>query len=450
MNINPLGLSILTGVILAVAFGSRRWALLATIAGALYLSQAERLTVQGITLFAYRFVELAAFLRVMIRSEYTLAKSNRVDRAVLWLYIYVTVVFLIRSKVGQAYAIGAAVDAFLCYFAFRGLIGGVDDFKWFLRAFLLLLVPYAALAVSEGLTGRNLFTALEGFDGIQWLREGRLRCQGSFRHPSLLGTLGASFIPLYVGLACRRTGRKAALIGIPACLAIVWAANSGAPVSCVIVGVAGWLLWGFRTRMRWLRRGTVAIVVVLAVVMKAPVWYLLAHVSDMTGGDGWHRSFLIDVAFRNIGKWWLAGMPILDTVHWFPYDVVSTGGADITNEFLSFGIQGGLVAILLFLRLLTVAYKNLGVALAESAEEADGVKFLLWGLGVMLAVHISNWVGITYFDQFYAIWFMQLAALVSLTEEVRARAAEMATDDSAPLAVCDEDPAVAEKAIATG
>jgi hypothetical protein len=68
----------------------------------------------------------------------------------------------------------------------------------------------------------------------------------------------------------------------------------------------------------------------------------------------------------------------------------------------------------------------------------------------MLAVHISNWVGITYFDQFYAIWFMQLAAIVSLTEEVRARAAEMATDDSVPLEVCDEDPDVAEKAIATG
>ena len=34
----------------------------------------------------------------------------------------------------------------------------------------------------------------------------------------------------------------------------------------------------------------------------------------------------------------------------------------------------------------------------------------------MLVVHIVNWFGITYWDQSYVIWFMQLAAVTGLSE----------------------------------
>ena len=33
----------------------------------------------------------------------------------------------------------------------------------------------------------------------------------------------------------------------------------------------------------------------------------------------------------------------------------------------------------------------------------------------MLTVHIANWFGITYFDQFYVVWFVQLAAISSVS-----------------------------------
>ena len=42
---------------------------------------------------------------------------------------------------------------------------------------------------------------------------------------------------------------------------------------------------------------------------------------------------------------------------------------------------------------------------------------MLWGLGVVLALHIMNWLGITYFDQTYLLWFMQLAMVSNLTDE---------------------------------
>ena len=53
----------------------------------------------------------------------------------------------------------------------------------------------------------------------------------------------------------------------------------------------------------------VAVVVIGQLVMKAPVWaILIARVSDLVGGGGWHRAFIIDVCIKNFGTWWLIGL----------------------------------------------------------------------------------------------------------------------------------------------
>jgi hypothetical protein len=36
----------------------------------------------------------------------------------------------------------------------------------------------------------------------------------------------------------------------------------------------------------------------------------------------------------------------------------------------------------------------------------------------MLTVHCVTWLGITYFDQTYVVWYFQLAVIVNLTETV--------------------------------
>lgn len=38
-------------------------------------------------------------------------------------------------------------------------------------------------------------------------------------------------------------------------------------------------------------------------------------------------------------------------------------------------------------------------------------------MGVMLAAHVTNWFGISYWDQTYVLWFMQLAAITNLSEQ---------------------------------
>lgn len=416
---NALGGSMLAVIVLVVLIAPRRWAVLAVMAGVIYVTEAQQLQIFGFNFFSMRFVELAAFIRVMLRREFTFRHLNGIDKALLLFLGYATVVFVLRSHQDIANQIGVALDALLCYFSFRGLIKSFEEFRAFLKSFAILLIPFVILVVKEALTGANPFAILGAAPTS--FREGRIRAIGSFGHPSLLGTLGGSFLPLYIGLAFSKSDRIRAILGIGLCLAIVWASNSGGPAACVMVGIAGWACWFFRRKMRLIRRAIAVLLILLALVMKAPIWYLPARVSSVTGGDGWHRSYLMDVTFQHFREWWFAGMAVEKTKDWFPYFVAIYGGADITNEYLAYALASGLVAMVLFILLLTLAFKKLGAALSAVRQQgADSGRSepMLWALGVMLAVHVSNWIGITYFDQTYVIWYLHLALISTLSAAV--------------------------------
>jgi hypothetical protein len=55
-------------------------------------------------------------------------------------------------------------------------------------------------------------------------------------------------------------------------------------------------------------------------------------------------------------------------------------------------------------------------AVRAASSQTEEAEFLLWGLGCMLAAHIVNQFGITYFDQTYVLWFAQLAAISTLSD----------------------------------
>jgi hypothetical protein len=414
---NPIGATILVGLGAVILLAPRRWALLALMAGVLCLTEQQAIEILDINLTALRFLEAAGLARVFWRNEFPVEGLNRLDRGVLLAYGYSTVVFLVRSDTGHAQMLGWMVDSTFCYFIFRAWIKRVDDLVWFLRAFAVLLVPYVALLGIEMYARENPFSLLGAKTWSSELRAGRIRCMGSFKHPALLGTLGAALLPLYIALALTHRNLARAVAGSGLCMAIVLLANSGGPVAAAAIGVVGWLLWVARTRMFIVRRIICAMLVMLALAMEAPVWYLPARISALTGGGGWHRSYLMDVAFGEFNKWWLAGMDAAETVHWFPYLVEATGAADITNAYLDYGLKSGLLTVVLFVLLLVRAYQTIGQALRGGRKSAmrRGGEYFLWGTGCALAVHIANWFAITYFDQIYVVWCLQLAAVSSLS-----------------------------------
>jgi len=440
----PLGaLIILSTVIVVLAAGSRRIACIALVGGAMFVTQGQGVNVAGFSFFSTRIFEVAAVCRIAGRGEFSIGRMTLVDKLMLVLYGYSAVVFCLRTSEGVVNHVAVCMDCVLAYGIFRCLVRGFEDLRWLLRAMPFLLVPYALMVLVERHSGVSLWNGMGGLEtAAGWTRGDRLRCQGSFRHPSLLGSLGASMFPLYVAMFWTRDDRKRMWLGIAASVALVWASNSGGPASFAGIGLVGWLMWRIRSKMRFVRRGLVALFIALAVTMKAPVWYVLERVSDVTGGDGWHRSELIDLAIQNLGHWWLWGLNLSSTADWFPY-MLASGEADICDQFVMLGLNAGIVCVVLFVVLLVVLFKQVGRALAEVREHPQRhppyAEYFVWGLGVMLAGHIFNWFGITYFDQMNFIWSLQLAAIVSVCAEVRSR--EGAADpEEIPEAVGIPDP----------
>lgn len=415
---NAIGLGILSFLLGLVLFAPRRWALVGMFGGIIYLTRGQSIDVFTLSLYPMRVLTLAGFLRVLVRGEWSPSMLNDIDKALLLAYGYRTAVYILNSNGSAIYATGWIVDVTVTYFAFRGLIASFDDLAWFLRVLAMLLVPYVAILYVEFSTSENLFAIVGGQTEHDY-RGGLPRCFGSFMHNILLGTFGASFLPLFFAVTLISKSRRWGILGMSLCFAIVFFSNSGGALTCAALAMIGWLFWFLRRKMLAVRISIVAVLILLAAVIKAPIWYLPAKLSAITGGGGWHRSYLMDIAFRELDKWWLAGMSILETKHWFPYLVVS-GGADMTNYYLDFGVAAGIVAIGLFCFLLVLAYSRLGRALRvmrSSRPVPRHEELLLWGLGVVLTIHVVNWFSVTYFDQVYAVFLMQLAALSTLSHQ---------------------------------
>jgi hypothetical protein len=413
---NAIGWATLSLLLTLVLFAPSRWALVGVFGGVLYMTIGQLIDIAGFHIFPSRVLTLAAFVRVLMRGEWSIAKINGIDKILIFTFFYQAAVFILNGNGNPINMIGQFVDASLAYIAGRGLLRTFEDLEWFLRGLVFMLFPYILFLYMESLTGSNPYAAIGGIAHHD-IRDGRVRCVGSFVHASILGTFGGSFLPLFIALSLQRAKRVIGILGMMLCLAIVFFSNSGGPATCAILAMVGWLFWFLRSKMSGVRTSIFGMLVVLAFTMKAPLWYLPAKLSAITGGDGWHRSFLMDVAFRNIDRWWLAGMSVLETKDWFPYTVI-TGGADIINYYLGFGIAAGILATGLFCYLLVRAFSCLGKALTAVRVQVPShtdKEIMLWALGVMLTIHVVNWFGLVYFDQYSAVFFIQLAVISTLS-----------------------------------
>jgi hypothetical protein len=414
--------SILLALLVLVAFAPRRWAFFAMLAATLVLTQGHSVDLAGLNLYPVRFLEAIALARVIVRGELTWATLTRVDFLLVSVYNYAALVWILRSPEFKAEQFASAVDPTLCYLALRGLITKIEDLRWALNALVVLLIPYTCLVALERLTGQSSFLRVGAASELLF-RDGQARAQGSFRHAILLGSVAASFLSLYIGLlfAGRRT---VAALGVFLCLILVALTNSSGPVTSVAAVFVGWLLWPMRHKMSLVRKALLSVLVLLLFVMEAPIWYLPFKISELVGGGGYHRGLLMDRAWQDLGRWWLFGMDMKDTAPWFPYVLQVVGGADITNEFVSFGLKGGLLVIVLFVAALVLAFKRVGMALRSLNPQVDQDRrdaFLIWALGVTLFCHIVSWLGVSYFDQTWVIWLAHFAAIVGVAEEIKHR-----------------------------
>jgi hypothetical protein len=256
----------------------------------------------------------------------------------------------------------------------------------------------------------NPFGFLGGTDTAPIIRNGTARAQATFGHAILAGCFGATLIPLFVWLW--KKDKVTAAAGILGSTLMVLSANSSTPVLAYAAGVLALLLWPVRRSMKSVRWAIVITIISLAVVMNAPVWYVISHIDVIGGSGGYDRAFLIDTCIRHFRDWWLFGTN--QNGNW-GYDMW-----DMSDQFVAEAETGGLLALIFFIALIAKCFGRLGSMRKRVAPERQ---WLLWCLGSVMLAHIFAYFGVAYWDQTQIWWFAFLAMISAATIPPRVPAA---------------------------
>jgi hypothetical protein len=409
-NFSSIFLVVNAGLILLLP---RHLVLMPLLIGTCYMTMGQGLKLGPLHFPIIRLLLGVAFLRVVFRRERLEHGFNSLD----WLMIAWSVwamcssIFYIDTSEVLVSRLGLVYNTCGFYFMVRFFCQSQAESEAVLQMTAILLVPVAFFMFLEAMTGYNVFSSLGGVPELSAIREGRIRAQGPFAHPILAGTVGAVCIPLMVGLW--RQYPKTALIGLTACMTMIFSCASSGPILSLIGGIVALLMWRFRDRMRFVRWLGILMYIGLDIVMQAPAYYLIARVDVVGGSTGYHRAMLIESAFQHLSEWWLAGTNY--TRHWMVTGVTwSPDHTDITNHYIRLGTIGGLPLMILFIAILLKGFFYIGDLIQSAKSQNENAEFFIWAIGASLFAHAASCIAVSYFDQSFIFLYLVLGSISSV------------------------------------
>jgi hypothetical protein len=433
-TMSPLALAAMLITIVLVSVLPRKWVIVPFLLFTFLVPTGQEFVVGGLHLFVHRIVVLCGCLRFLFKSSSPQSVFaggfTRIDKVfVMWALCRATAfVLLYRQGGAVANQLGFLWSALGGYFLVRCLIRGADDIRRLAKVFVVIAIIMAGCMLFEHYKVQNVFALLMGGRVAPNIRNGKIRCRGVFEQEIIASSFGGTLVPFFLWLWIGAKVRGAAVLGLISSIIITVTASSSTGISAAGVGIGALCLWPLRKHTRWMRWGLVAAILGLSLVMKAPVWFVLARVDFVGGSTGWDRANLIDQCVRHFGSWWLVGTADNDTWGYFTWD--------LCNQFVAEAVQGGLATLILFLVLLTRSFRRIGVARRTARSLRQ--EWLLWSLGCILCAHIASFFGISYFDQMQYWWYVTLAMIPAAAIAVRIPAAE----PSHPVLGADPVPAM--------
>jgi hypothetical protein len=366
----------------------------------------------GVHWLEARLVILAGLIRIAATKSRPIGKTsenkwNPVDRVFFGCVSINALAFVLQYMQSDALVnqFGVLIDFLGAYAVFRGLIQDRDDIYRTLKWLAFLTVILGACMIWEHLAFQNVFGFLGGVPITPELRENKIRARGVFQHPIPAGCFGATLLPLFILLARKTDARVVGFIGVAGCTVVTVCSNSSTSLLAYAAGLFAVCFWPLRTHMQRVRWVLSISLVVLHFLMKAPVWFLLAHI-DLTGGSsGYHRAELIDQCISHFRDWWLMGTK--DAANW-GWDMW-----DQQNMFVNFAESGGLVVLCLLIAVFSRSLRMIGNA--RKLAPNRGEEWFVWLLGSALFAHLVAFFGANYFDQSKDGWFLLLAMIPAAT-----------------------------------
>lgn len=417
--ISAVGAAMLVAAIVLMLVLPRKYIVLPVLLAIFLVPQGEVVVIAGAHLTPTRVIALFGLLKLAwvyhsSHEQVFAGGMNSIDSAFLWNTIAHSTAFILlwMQIAAVTNQLGGLLGALGMYILLRYLIRDDQDVYRALKVLAIVAAINAVGMVYERVRVQNLFGLLiGGVDGVPLIREGSIRAQGAFGHAILAGTFGAMLLPLFVALWTHGRAKTFAVVGVISSMVMVLTSASSTPLMAIFGVGVGILFWPLRRNMRIVRWVLVLTLLTLHLIMKAPVWFLIARVDMVGGSASFDRANLIDVFVNHFWDWWLLGTKDIGSWGWSMWD--------LSDAYVSQGESGGFVTLVFFIAIIARSFGRLGKV--RKSVEGRKRERLIWLIGASLFANVMAFFGVSYWDQTAVAWFALLAIISVATTPVPAK-----------------------------
>jgi hypothetical protein len=417
--LHPLMLAAMIIALAVIFFAPRKYLLFPFLLVIFLGSIGQQIYVGGLHFYVLRILVMAGVVRLVVanfssKNGLFAGGFDWIDRIfVMWVCFRCLTGILLNDAAAGAinYQVSFLIDALGGYLFLRYLIRDEEDILRVVKIFAALTFIFALTMANEKFHSQNIFGYLGVVPVIPTVREGSIRAQAAFAHPILAGAFGVALMPLFWWLWSSGKAKTMGILGFCGSLGMMLTSASSTPLLAFLAALAGWAAWPIRNKMRMIRWGFVLALIALHLVMKAPVWFLIARADLIAGSSGYHRAMLIDLCVRHFSDWWLIGTNAAGTWDWDMWDT--------SNQFVQEAESGGLVTFICFVMIVARSFNKLGKARKIVQNDPQQERFM-WFLSVTLFTNCVLFFGISYFDHTKIMWFSLLAIVAAATAPILA------------------------------
>lgn len=366
---------------------------------ACFVPMNQRIIIFSLDFTILRILVLVGIFRLLMKGEAREVKWNKFDKLILTWSLTGSIVYIIQQTTFSAviFKSGVMFDCLGMYYLFRQMICNWDDVFQSIKLFAFFAIITAPLIAFEKIRESSPFIFFGPVQG-QYHR-GRFRAAGPFPHYIMMGCFWSSLLPFFYAMIKAEKSKFFYWMGIAAVLISVFCSASSTPLLTVIAIIIFWKMYNYRMNGKMIFFGICCSVLFLHLIMKKPVWHLMARVDVFSGSTGWHRYYLFDNFVNHISEWFLLGTQ--NTSHW------GHGLQDITNQFVLEGVRGGMLTLLIFIITIYCSVKIPGrLSLANISGDE---KWMSWAICVSMLGHFITFWGVSYFGQINMLLYLTFA-----------------------------------------
>lgn len=407
MQIATITISVI--LILMVLFLPRKWLLLPFVMAACIVPSEQRVIIMGLDFTPLRMLVLFGIIRLSITVNKKTLHWNLFDKLILIWMVSGSIIYIIQWRTfGSAiYKSGVMFDCLGLYYIFRRSLTSWNDVFFMIKLFGLFAIISAPLMIYERVTQQSLFSIFG--QATAAFHRGRFRCSGPFPHSIMMGLFWANLLPLFYGCIKTNISKFFYCTAIAAATTCVVLSGSSTPVMAVAAIAAFWLIYRFRMYGKEICIGLLFVLTALHMAMKAPVWHLISRVNVFSGSTGWHRFQLIDETISHFSEWALIGCKGVE--QW------GIWVGDITNQYIVEGIGGGLITMLIFIIIITLAIQI--PAKSSLLPQSKQTRWICWALCVSILGHMISFFGVSYFGQIIMLLYLEFACVSFIADKTK-------------------------------